>query len=47
MVTWDDIAEDLNKATEAWERTTKSFKRISETFDSFHEWLKDYREGAH
>ena len=41
MVTWDDIAVEFNKASEAFERAIKSFESLTKTYQELIDYCKE------
>ena len=44
MKTWDDLAVELNKASEAFEMAIKSFESLSKTYDELIVYCKKILE---
>ena len=44
MVTWDDLAIRLNKASEAFERAIKAFESLTKTYDELIDCCKKIQE---
>ena len=44
MITWDDLAVELNKASEAFERAIKAFESLSKTYDELIDYCKKIQE---
>lgn len=44
MVTWDDLANELNQATEEFEKMIKSFKSLSESYQEFIDYCKEIQK---
>ena len=44
MTTWDDLAVELNKASETFERAIKSFESLSKTYDELIAYCKKILE---
>ena len=45
MVTWDDLAVELNKASEAFERAIKAFESLTKTYEELIDYCKKIQEG--